>query len=491
MFNKSYLFILLTVIGCSLLTPQYNKPKLNIIKNWDNNQIKSVNESINNNLTKNTWWKNFNDDNLNKLIDIALNQNTDIQKAIGNITTAKGNLQQINMNWIPTVGLGGIYSIGNTTNTINTPNSFMIPFNTITPSKIDNFNFYNYGLIPSYSLNIFKQLNEQNIAKSNLELSIAAKDAIRISIISQVCGSYFTLITTKTQLEIEKNIIDKLSKLEKSLENSYNYGLATINDVNSIKQNILNTKIQMLELENNLNLAKNSLKVLLSNNLESFKFNNSLNNIKVTNLIIKNLPSEVINYRPDVIIAEQQLKISNANIGIARSNFFPKISLTSPLGGYSSELGNLFSDKGNFWALQIQATMPILNLGLYGIIKEAKGQYYVAYYNYIKTIETAFYDVENNLSNLDKMNKIIDFSAKELDIVSNITRNNQLKYNHGLISNPENLNSLINHDKITQIYYNNKLKQIQAIIMFYQSIAAGYNYNNSANANIFNDSHDV
>jgi multidrug efflux system outer membrane protein len=485
MLKKSYLIVLLTLVNCSLFTPEYKKPNINIPKSWN------INESINNNLNSTAWWKNFNDNNLNKLIDIALNQNTDIQKAIGNIMTAQGNLQQINMSWLPTIGLGGIYSVGNTANdSINSPNNLMIPNNQIALSNINNFNFYNYGLIPSYSLNIFKQFNEQNIAKSNLELTIATKDSIKIAIISQVCSSYFTLITTNIQLEIEKSMLNKLSELRNSIQKNYKYGLATTNDVNSIDQKILETKIQRLELENNLNLSKNSLKTLLRNNLESFSFNSSLNNIKIENLVVKNLSSEVLNNRPDVRIAEQQLKIANANIGVARSNFFPKISLTSPLGGYSSQLGNLFSDKGNFWALQIQATMPILNLGLYGIIKEAKGQYYVAYYNYIKTIENSFYDVDNNLNNMDKMKKIINFSENELMLVESITKNNQLKYNNGLISNPENLNSLINNDKITQMYYNNKLKQIQSIIMFYQSIAAGYSYNNSANVNIFNDNHD-
>ena len=486
MIKNFYLIILLSLVNCSLFTPKYNKPKISIPKSWN------TNESVNNDLNNIAWWKKFNDANLNKLIEIALNQNNDIQKAIGNITVAKGNLQQINMNWIPNIGLGGIYSLTNTTNSnIDTSNNLIIPPITTQTSKIDNFNFYNYGLIPSYSLNIFKQLNQQDIAKSNLELNIAAKDAIRMTIISQVCASYFTLIATKSQLEIQNDTINKLITLKKSSDASYKYGLISINEVNNITQNLLETKVQMLELENNLKLAQNSLKTLLSNNLESFSFNNSLNNINTENLVIKNLSSEVLNNRPDIKIAEQNLKIANANIGVAKSNFFPKISITSPVGGYSSQLGNLFSDQGNFWALQIQATMPILNLGLYGIIKEAKGQYYVAYYNYIKTVETSFYEVDNNLNNLDKMNKTINFSANELNLATNTARNNQLKFKQGLISSPENLNSLIVNNKILQVHYNNKLKQIQAIIMFYQAIAAGYNYNNSITANFFNDSHDA
>jgi multidrug efflux system outer membrane protein len=485
------MMILVTLTSCSIITPHYNKPKITLTNNsWGDLAV----ESSNIDFINMPWWQKFNNKELDQLIDTALVNNVDIQKSIGNITVAKGNLQQINMNWVPTIGLGGVYGLGNTfdnSNSLN-PNIAATPLSPMLNSiNTNNFNFYNYGLIPSYSLNIFKQIAENDVANLNLQLAITAKNAVTMAIISQVCASYFTINTMKKQLTTANNIVSNLSQLAQDINNQYKYGLVTINDVNDIQEKLLNAKSQIIEIKNNLQLAKNSLKVLSSNNLESFTFNNSDDNFDPNQFKLKSLSSSILNNRPDVIMAEQQLKIANANIGVARSNFFPKISLTSPIGGYSAQLGDLFSGRGNFWALQIQATMPILNLGLYGIIKQAKGQYYVAYYNYVKTIENSFYDVDNNLNNMTKVEEIVALSKEQLHLSSDIAKNNQLKYKTGLISNTLNLNSLINKNNMSQLYENNKLKQIQAIIILYQSMAVGYNYNNSLKPKLFNDGHDA
>jgi outer membrane protein, multidrug efflux system len=243
-------------------------------------------------------------------------------------------------------------------------------------------------------------------------------------------------------------------------------------------------------VENNIVYLQNALNVLLGKNPGNIVRNNTWSQINLENKIPINLPSEVLLNRPDIRQAEQQLKMANADIGVAKSNYFPSITLTSPIGAFTSQLTGLFNPSGDFWYAQILATMPILNLGLNALIKEKKAKYYVAYYNYIQAVKTAFADTDNSLSSVVKAKDTHATAVKMYNIAAENTRLNLENYHLGYMSYPESLSSKITQDKTKITLTQVKLLQVQAILKAYQALAGGYNYKNTDKSTPIDDAHD-
>ena len=480
----------ISLSSCMLFGPKYNKPDVATPNNWSESSTHVlVSESMQ--LVLNTWWTQFGDSTLNQYVESAITNNNDLQTAIGNITVAAGKLQQINMQWVPTVSLAGGAGYGETFNNSNSITDQTLNSLANTVPVPNNFNYYSGGLIPSYSINVLQLLKQGDVARANLDLAIANKNAIKLAVISQVVGSYFTILALNEQVASEEKLIANLSTLSQAVTIEAQNGLATQMDVNDYQQKLFQAKMQLPTLKYNLVASKNALAVLTNKNPDEIKTSTAFSQVEIHNKIPLNLPAQVLAMRPDIQAAEDQLKIANANIGVATSNFFPRIMLTTPVGGYNTQLGSLFRANGDFWAAQINATMPILNLGLYGLIKQAKGQYYIAYYNYVKAVRQAFSDVNNNLARYDNMQQAMLAADNLYRTAQNNAKLSEISYSHGYIANPANLANQVNYDNAYIAYTQTKLNQLQSIIGLYQALGAGYEYRSSDDkVKHFGDNHD-
>lgn len=474
--------------GCSMLGPRYNQPQVQVPNKWQHGNENKNLVTSSANLSDVSWWRKFNDPELNQLLDEALANNNDIQEAIGNITTAAGKLQQVHMAWVPTIDLGG--TAGTTNINLNNPAALNQLAPSFQGSSITQ-NYYAAGLIPAYSINVFQQIDNQKAANANLAAAVAQKNATRLAVISQVVGSYFTLLSLNEQLHEEQQLITDLSELVKLTEIQYHYGLIDETPLQQVQEQLSQAKMQLPALKTNVVMVNNALSVLIGKSPMAIKVSKPFMKVELSGLIPVNMPSQVLNNRPDIMQAEAQLKLAGANIGLARAKFFPQIMLFSPPGFYNMQLTNLFSSSGTFWANQIIATMPILNLGILGLIKQAKGQYYVAYYNYIKTVENAFSEVDTNLSGYTQNNQMLRETNAYYKTANSIYKLKHLGYTKGSISYPASLSSKISEDNVAIMLSQAKLQQLQSIVKLYQSLAGGYNYQNTETPKSFGDDRDA
>ena len=486
--------ISLSIASCSLLGPKYVAPKVSLSNEWQINNKNFVQNTSSLNTSDMAWWHDeFNDLALDQLVSTALQNNNDIQIALGNITVASGKLKAVRMQWYPDINLTTSLGINKSFNNANSFNNPMLK-----PLLANNDNqvtdFYNLGLMPSYTLNIFQQMKQQEIAKLNLSYAKIQKDAVRLAIISQVTGAYITLLSIDQQQIIIKNMIKNLESIISMLDTQLAKGLIVNSDMLEYKQKLNELQMQLLHLENNSLILTNTLKVLVNNDekfAEIINKRGKFDVINIKNSLPINLPSMVLNNRPDIMQAIDKLKIANANIGLATSNFFPKIMLTSPLGFYNTNVSNLFASSGDYWALQAAAVMPVLNLSLYGIIKESKGQYYMAYYQYIKVVKSAFAEVNNSMINYDSETKLLTINLDSYNLLSSKYADDNLKYDNGYMSKLELLVDEISTNEALLKLILGKHQKFQAVINFYQNIAAGYNYANTEQIKKFNDAHDI
>lgn len=480
--------ILIILSSCALMGPAYNKPIIAIPTKWRSIDNLSAIESAS--ISQMAWWKQFNDRDLNNLILLALENNNNIQIAIGNSLEAKAYLNQINMNWVPNINLGAIGLIGQTFNsTFNNNNGN--PAITFNPEN-QNFNGYAVGFIPNYSINIFNQIKQTEIAKLNFKLQQQTVNAVKLAIISQVTACYFNLLGLHKQLIIQQKLLGDSLELKKYVQMQFEHGRISIANVVGLEQYIANVNSKIPDIENNITQIENALQILTNNNPNKIIVTNSFDNIKTSNTIPINLPSDVLKNRPDVAIAEYQLQITNANIGAVKSAFFPKINLTGLLGQGSLQLKNLFNAGSDVWAGELGATMPLLNMGLYSLIDRTKAQYYSAYYNYLQTVREAFSQVDNALAKHNNSNKTADYQQIALNKAQRLYDIAKTQYSKGAISYFETLALKINADyefaKLNQI----KVQQLNSIVNVYQSTGGGY-ITESMYTKIkkFNDNHDI
>ncbi len=469
--------------GCGLWGPNYAKPTVDTPESWSSADNLSASE-MNASLPDTAWWEKFNDKSLNSLMAQALKNNLSVQQSIGSIIQAQGYLEQIQMGWVPTLGLSPGYSTSGTFGNGGLSGG-------ASSATVGNNVGYNVGLVPTYTLNIFQQLRTQEAAKAQLYAAQATKDAMRLTILSQVSGSYFTLSELNYQLELQESLVADTGKLYELAGSQYKEGYISLLSLQTYQQNYQTAKAQIPVIKNNIVSTQNALQVLINRNPGPIMLGSNFNNIAMDGIIPANIPSTVLKQRPDVVSSEQQLIAANADIGIATSVFFPTISLTGGLGTATSSLDGLFNDTNDFWKFSSTATFPLVNLAAFGAIKSAKGAYYTAYYNYIYTIRNAFSQVDSGLSAHERITASYNEQAKVYDSAKVAYGLSVDNFNKGLYSKLDELNSKVTMDSAAITLASLKLQQLQTIVNLYQYLAGGYNVNNTETPYKFGDARDA
>ncbi len=489
--QKNKLMICLPIItlisGCSIFGPKYTKPDVKPPQDW--NSGKSNTQESASMISDTAWWKQFNDPDLNNMIEIALKNNNQIQVAIGNISQAAAQLHKVQMSWVPTINLGGGGYNGQSFNQSITPTNPAL--SQYTTSNQMNFNGSFVGFMPSYSINIFQTLKNQEAAGLNLKMQKAYKNAVRLAVISQVTGAYFSLLSLHKQLELQQQMVADATESKKYTLLQVKTGSASEINVREIDQLISSLSAQIPSIENNITQTENALQVLMNKNPAKIINKNNIDNIKTSGVIPVGLPSSVLQNRPDIIAAEYAVAISNAKIGVATSAFFPMISLISPVGTASFALSNILTGGADFWMAQAVAAMPLLNLGIYDDIKQAKGNYYSTYYNYIQTVRDAFAQVDNGLSQYQASNTAYTQQEKSFQAANGLYKLIEVQYKNGMSSYANTINYKLNVDYTKSNLNQAKMDQLNSIVNLYQVLAGGYNINNTESAIKFGDDHDI
>lgn len=392
---SNIIFSGLVLCSCSL-APKYNQPNLDLPEDV------VFDDDIYEKYATKEWWKIFNDDVLNRLENEALQYNKDLESSIARIDEARAAAGIAYADFWPTVGLSAQYS-----RTSISKNTYMMKaFDHMGGGSnqiIDNNqNNYTLGAQISYELDLFAKIkNSNDAAVHNLLATKAAADTMYIAITASVAKLYFSLIALDEKLEIAKKTLksrdETLSIYEKRFENGYCTELDLLRvraEKSSVESVVFNTETQLAQAETALSviLGKSPREIVNSSNARGVK----LSNIDILDVIPRNVTSELMYRRPDIKQAEMQLMAANANIGVARSYFFPVISLTGSNGYEGVDFKDLGSSFSNTWSFVPKITLPIFNAGKVKYnIEAAKAKYAQAESFYKKTVMNAFKEAKD------------------------------------------------------------------------------------------------
>lgn len=472
--------ILCLASSCSQLLPKYHQPQVLLPSKWPSHSVQELRTKTN----QLAWWENFHDPQLNKLIALALVQNNQIGMARGKILQAQALVKKAKVSVLPTLNLSGTGFTGRLSSSEigeQIPGLTPASYGNNAPPRPLKFDGYVAGFVPSFSINILKQMKLHELAKYNLAVQDAIYMTAKQGICSSVAGNYFSLLGLKRQILLQQRLIQDAKQLRQYTAIQYQKGAISSIRLASLDQYIAMLQKEVPSLRYKMVTVQNALQVLINENPGPIITKNRFEKMVTTGNVPVHLPAEVLKSRPDIVIAENQLRMSHAAIGVASADLIPAIELTGVYGGASLALKTILSASNGFSLAvgQIIAGLPIFNPTLYAEITKAKGKKYTAYYNYIQTVRKALEEVDNALSKQSTGNE----SYKQIQMALNdATQQYKLamrQYELGSISYAETFVYKLNMDYMATTLNKAKIKQILNVVMLYQVLGLN-NYSDKA-----------
>jgi len=340
------------------------------------------------------WWKLYGDQRLDELVASALERNADMRFAVARIEEADANLREVGAAFLPEIDLAVA------------PNRSSISAQTATPVPTSVAlvrNNIRVALGTSFELDFWGKLRRAVEATRALALgSRYARDVVTLSLAGLTAQAYFSLRSLDAQIAVTVTTLESRNEALIFVRNRARGGIASDLDVNQAELARADASVQLKDLLRQRWLIEHQLGSL-TGRLDLALAGGELMTLSVPPPPPAGLPSALLQRRPDVLLAEQQLIAANAQIGIARAAMFPTISLNSYYGGESSALAALFSGGARIWSLGFGMTQPIFDAGRYAArtqAAEARQRQFVA--DYQKAVETAFREVADALTTLQQ-----------------------------------------------------------------------------------------
>jgi multidrug efflux system outer membrane protein len=339
------------------------------------------------------WWQVFKDDELQELVKTALVQNYDLRDAVTRVEAARANLGITRSNQFPQLNASGAVEFTR----LSRDGSFPLPA-TFVQSQNRNWGEASLNLL-SFEVDLWGRLRRSTeAARANLLSAEENRKAVVVTLVSDVATAYFTLRELDYELAISQRTLDTRKESLQLVQSRQGGGVATLLDLRQAEQ-LVDTAAQTIPtLQQQIEQTENQISLLLGKNPGAVIRQGNFNEQVVPPEVPPGLPSALLERRPDIQAAEQNLIAANAEIGVAKAEYFPQLSLSGALGGQSSQLSRLFAGPNSAWSFVPQLTQPIFTAGrIKSNVRLAEAQRDSALNQYQKAIQTAFTEVSNAL----------------------------------------------------------------------------------------------
>jgi multidrug efflux system outer membrane protein len=365
------------------------------------------------------WFEVFKDDKLQDLVRTALVQNYDLREAVARVNAARANLGITRSDQFPNV----VASAEVTTLRSATSGQFALPAGA---SRDRTFGAVLLNLL-SFEVDIWGRLRRATeAARANLLASEENRKAVVTTLVGDVATSYFNLLELDMELEIAKHTLATRQESLRLIQVRQQGGVATMLDVRQAEQLVYSASQTIPDTERLIEQTENQISLLLGKNPGDVARGRRLTEQEQPPAVPPGLPSSLLERRPDIRAAEQNLAAATANIGVAKAAYFPQISLTGLSGFQSSQLANMFSGAGSTWTFAPQITQPIFTAGrIKSTVRLTEAQQQLALVQYERTIQTGFREVSDALIEYRKVKEI---RAQQEALVTTLQDRSRLAY---------------------------------------------------------------
>ena len=403
--------------GCAV-GPDYRRPEVAVPAAYEY-LPKATADTINT-----EWWKQFGDPVLDGLIAEALAHNLNVKQAAANVQQAAALLTETQSQFYPQIG----YDAQGARQQFSTD---VLPNR---PSTSRTQSSYQVIASASWEVDLWGRIRRQTeSAQANLLATEEARRGVILTLVGQVANNYLTLRALDEQLAVAQKTLVTYNESLKLFELQFKYGVVSQMNVAQAKSQSQTAAAQIPAIEQQIVQTENALSVLLGRNPGRIARGKAVKDLTFPATPAE-LPSQLLERRPDVMQAEQQLIAANAQIGAAKALYFPTISLTGTYGSVSADLADLLKNPNRVWSYGGGLLGPIFSGGaITGQVRQAEAGQQAALYGYEKTVQGAFADVENALIAQQKSREKLEAQRGLVDALSEYTRLARLQYNGGYV----------------------------------------------------------
>ncbi len=373
----------LLLAGCAL-GPDYRRPDVPVPQSW-----RSPAEGAGS-LADTAWWELFPDDTLRTLIREALEANKDLQLAAARVMEARAQLGVARAGQFPQVDGGASYA----RERISERGTIPLP-----PGAKVEADDFRIALDAAFELDFWGRLRRATEgAQAQLLATDEARRTVVVTLISDVAQAYFDLLELDREREIATRTLQSRRESLRIVTLRQQDGVTSDLDVHRAEGEVATAGATIPDLERRTAQTENRVSMLLGRNPGAIARDVALTDLPPAPAVPAGLPSALLERRPDVRQAEQQLVAANAGIGEAKAAFFPQIMLTGAFGFESVALSDLFTGPARIWQVGPQVTLPIFNAGRnQARLAAAEARRDEALIQYQQAVQRAFQDVEDAL----------------------------------------------------------------------------------------------
>jgi multidrug efflux system outer membrane protein len=339
------------------------------------------------------WFEVFKDEQLQQLVRKALEQNYDLRDAVARVEAARASLGITRSNQFPNIGASAAVAFNRFSRDGATP----IPPQLL-PSQNRTFGSAALDLL-SFEVDIWGRLRRATeAARANLLSAEENRKAVVTTLVSDVASAYLALRELDYELAISRRTLETRQESLALTRKRQTGGVATLLDLRQSEQLVYSAEQTIPTIQQEIEQRENQISLMLGENPGGVLRGRSLIEQDLPPEVPSGLPSSLLERRPDIVAAEQDLVAANAEIGVARAAYFPQVNLSGFLGGSSTQLASLLSgphSTGNFTA---QVFQPVFTAGrIKSGVQLAQADRERALIRYERTIQTALTEVSDAL----------------------------------------------------------------------------------------------
>jgi multidrug efflux system outer membrane protein len=437
--------------GCAV-GPDYEPPEVTLPAGWRVDAEEAAD------LANARWWNRFDDPALDDLIATALEENRDIRSAAARVDQFLGALRTTRAEFFPQVSYEGDVSRNRLSE-----DSFGF-----TPGGDPYFTQYAASLGASWQIDLFGRVRRQTeAAQAQVYASEQGRRGVILSVVAGVATTYIRLRGLDRQLAIS---IETAASYERSLDIfrlRYQYGTVSRLELAQVESQYYQAQAAIPRFEAQIAAQENLLSILLGQNPGFVNRGRDIDSMPLPE-VPEYLPSELLTRRPDIVQAEQNLIAANAQIGVARSLYYPDIAITGAYGAVSTDLDDFLDSSARAWNIGANVLGPIFTAGsIAGTVQSAEAARQQAEEFYRGAILNALREVNTALAGVEKNAEVYESLSLRANALRDYARLADLRFEAGAASYLEVLYA-------NQELFTAELESVNARIDHYTSLVDVY-----------------
>jgi outer membrane protein, multidrug efflux system len=416
------------------------------------------------------WWVMFNDPVLEGLLQEASAANQDLVIAAARIDEARATLDSNRTNQFPTLDLNA--NMGRRGASDNTANA--------RPGAATSTSDWQFGLTAAYELDFWgKYARADDAARARLMSQTANRGAVFVALNANLVQAYFALRATDAQIVLNQAILTTRTENLRLQTRRAQAGLSSDLDLRQAESEAASVESALrgaLQVQKNLETA---LSILLGRppikiGLAPVARGADLKTLYARASLPADLPSDLLNRRPDLIAAEQLLIASQADIALARTAYYPRIALSAGLGQQSTALSDLLKPASVFWSLLGNLAQPIFRAGAVdAAVAAATAREKQAVAQYTQAVQFAFKDTQDALNNYAASRDLVEINQKRVIALEDTLRLAQVRYNGGYSNYLEVLSASRDLALAQNGLIDLQRAQLNALVALFRAIGGG------------------